>query len=82
MARTYLNTAPSESGKDEHGVQIGMKALITGITAVSGDPRGVRAAVRRDLEAKVPTVDNSLRSSSTRDFFPFAFLLGAYTFSL
>jgi len=41
MVRTYLNTAPSEfSGKIEHGAQIGLKALITRIAAVSGNPRG------------------------------------------
>lgn len=39
MVRRYLNTAPSKSRKDEHGAQIGLKALITGIAAVSGNPR-------------------------------------------
>jgi hypothetical protein len=34
-----LNTAPPQSRKDEHGAQIGLKALITGIAAVSGNPR-------------------------------------------
>lgn len=39
--RTYLNTAPSElSRQDDHGAQIGLKALITRIAAVSGNPRG------------------------------------------
>jgi hypothetical protein len=41
MVRTYLNAAATEvSGKDEHGAQIGLKALITRIAAVSGNPRG------------------------------------------
>ena len=41
MIRAYRNTALSESsGKDEHGAQIGLKALITRIAAVSGNPRG------------------------------------------
>ena len=41
MARAYLNTAPSEaSRKDEHDAQIGLKAPITRIVAVSGNPRG------------------------------------------
>ena len=41
MVRTYLSTAPCGlSGKDEHGAQIGLKALITRIAAVSGNPRG------------------------------------------
>jgi hypothetical protein len=41
MVRGYLNTAPSASyGKDEQGAQIGLKALITRIAAVSGNPRG------------------------------------------
>jgi len=41
MVRTYLNTASFQfSGKDEHGAQIGLKALITRIAAVSGNPRG------------------------------------------
>src|ERR1700716_93482 len=41
MVRTYLSTAPCGlSGKDEHGAQIGVKALITRIAAVSGNPRG------------------------------------------
>ena len=41
MVRTYLNTVPSKlSGKDEHGAQIGLKALITRVAAVSGNPRG------------------------------------------
>ena len=41
MVRGYLNTAPSaSSGKDEQGAQIGLKALITRIAAVSGNPRG------------------------------------------
>lgn len=39
MVRRYLKTAPSESGKDEHGAQIGLKALITAIATVSGNPR-------------------------------------------
>jgi hypothetical protein len=39
MVRRYLNTAPPQSRKDEHGAQIGLKALITGIAAVSGNPR-------------------------------------------
>ncbi|MGA2391507.1 MAG: hypothetical protein ABSF97_21300 [Candidatus Sulfotelmatobacter sp.] len=34
-----MNTAPPQSRKDEHGAQIGLKALITGIAAVSGNPR-------------------------------------------
>jgi hypothetical protein len=41
MVRIYLNTAPSElSRKDEHDAQIGLKALITRIAVVSGNPRG------------------------------------------
>ena len=41
MVRTYLNSTPSElSGKDGHGTQAGLKALITRIAAVSGNPRG------------------------------------------
>jgi hypothetical protein len=42
MVRTYLNIAPSSelSGKDKRGAQAGLKALITGIAAVSGNPRG------------------------------------------
>jgi len=39
MVRRYLHSAPSESGKDEHRARIGLKALITGIAAVSGNPR-------------------------------------------
>lgn len=39
--RAYLKTAPPElSGKDEHGAHIGLKALITRIAAVSGNPPG------------------------------------------
>lgn len=37
--RRYLNTAPSESGEDAQGAQIGLKALITAIATVSGNPR-------------------------------------------
>ena len=41
MVRTYLNTAPRGlSGKGEDDAQIGLKALITRIAAVSGNPRG------------------------------------------
>ena len=41
MVRTYLNTAPSElSRQDDHGAQIGLKALFTRIAAVSENPRG------------------------------------------
>jgi hypothetical protein len=41
MVRTYLNTVPSKlSDKNEKGAQIGLKALITRIAAVSGHPRG------------------------------------------
>jgi len=41
MVRTYLNSTPSAlSGRDEHSAQIGLKALITRIAAVSGNPRG------------------------------------------
>jgi hypothetical protein len=41
MVRAYLKTAlPELSGKDEHGAHIGLKALITRIAAVSGNPRG------------------------------------------
>ncbi len=41
MVRAYLKTAPPElSGKDVHGAHIGLKALITRIAAVSGNPRG------------------------------------------
>jgi hypothetical protein len=41
MVRTFLSTAPCGlSGKDEHGAQIGLKALITRIAAASGNPRG------------------------------------------
>src|SRR3984893_6695293 len=41
MVRIYLSTAPSElSRQDDHGAQIGLKALITRIAAVSGNPRG------------------------------------------
>ena len=40
MVRAYLNAAPSKlSRKDELGTQIGLKALITGIAAASGNPR-------------------------------------------
>jgi len=39
MVRRYLNTAPSESGEDAQGAQIGLKALITAIATVSGNPR-------------------------------------------
>jgi hypothetical protein len=39
MVRRYLKTAATESGKDEHGAQIGLKALITAIATVSGNPR-------------------------------------------
>jgi hypothetical protein len=41
MVRTYLNSVPSAlSGKDEHGAQVSLEALITRIAAVSGNPRG------------------------------------------
>jgi hypothetical protein len=41
MVRTYLNSTPSElSGKDGHGTQIPLRALITRIAGVSGNPRG------------------------------------------
>jgi hypothetical protein len=41
MVRTYLNTAPTEfSRQDDRGAQIGLKALITRIAAVSRNPRG------------------------------------------
>jgi hypothetical protein len=41
MVKMYLNTTRSElSGKDERGAQIGLKALITRIAVVSGNPRG------------------------------------------
>ena len=41
IVRTYLDSVPSAlSGKNEHGAQIGLKALITRIAAVSGNPRG------------------------------------------
>lgn len=41
MVRKYLNSASSGgSGKEGHGVQISLKALITRIAAVSGNPRG------------------------------------------
>src|SRR3977135_601395 len=41
MVKAYMKTAPPElSGKDEHGAHIGLKALITRIAAVSGNPRG------------------------------------------
>jgi hypothetical protein len=40
MVRTYMSAARSElSGKDEHGAQIGLKAVITKIAAASGNPR-------------------------------------------
>jgi len=39
--RTYLSTAPCGlPEKDEQGAQIGLRALITRIAAVSGNPRG------------------------------------------
>jgi hypothetical protein len=39
MVRRYLNAASPKSRTGEHGAQIGLKALITGIAAVSGNPR-------------------------------------------
>src|SRR5580704_15251949 len=39
MVRAYLNTPSELSRKDEHDAQIGLKALITRIAAVSGNPR-------------------------------------------
>jgi hypothetical protein len=40
LVRAYLNTTPSKlSRKDEPGAQAGLKALITRIAAVSGNPR-------------------------------------------
>ena len=40
LVRTYLNTAPSDlSRQDDNGAQVGLKALITRIAAVSGNPR-------------------------------------------
>ena len=40
LVRAYLNTVPSEfSRQDDHGAPIGLKALITRIAAVSGNPR-------------------------------------------
>jgi hypothetical protein len=50
MVRAYLNTAPSEvSRKDEHDAQIGLKALITRIAAVSGNPRSACWRFARQL---------------------------------
>src|SRR5580700_5874513 len=41
LVRTYLNSAPPEfSEKDGPGAQADLKALITRIAAVSGNPRG------------------------------------------
>jgi len=41
MVRAYLNSVPSKlPGQDEQGPQIGLKALIARIAAVSGNPRG------------------------------------------
>jgi hypothetical protein len=40
LVRAYLNTVPSRpSGTDGHSAQVGLKALITRIAAVSGNPR-------------------------------------------
>jgi hypothetical protein len=55
--------------KDEQGAQIGLRALITRIAAVSGNPRGllkVRAAVGSDLEAKLPAMDKSRTTETAR----------------
>lgn len=50
MVRAYLNTAPSElSQTDERGAQIGVKALITRIAALSGNPRGACWRFARQL---------------------------------
>src|SRR6202020_3679513 len=50
MVRAYLNTALSEvSRKDEHDAQIGLKALISRIAAVSGNPRGACWRFARQL---------------------------------
>jgi hypothetical protein len=50
MVRVYLNTALSEvSRKDEHDAEIGLKALITRIAAVSGNPRGACWRFARQL---------------------------------
>ena len=39
MVRAYLNTPSKASGQDAHRAQVGLKALITRIAAVSGNPR-------------------------------------------
>lgn len=50
MVRAYLNTVSSEvARKDEHDAQIGLKALITSIAAVSGNPRSACRRFARQL---------------------------------
>jgi len=39
MVRAYLNTPSKVSGQEAHRAQVGLKALITRIVAVSGNPR-------------------------------------------
>jgi len=51
LLRTYLSTAPCGlPGKDEQGAQIVLRALITRIAAVSGNPRGACWRFVRQLE--------------------------------
>jgi hypothetical protein len=39
MVRVYLNTPSKASGQEAHGAEVDLKALITRIAAVSGNPR-------------------------------------------
>jgi len=39
MVRVYLNTPSKASGQEAHGAEADLKALITRIAAVSGNPR-------------------------------------------
>src|ERR1700686_313521 len=64
MVRTYLSTAPCGlPEKDEHGAQIGLRALIT---RIAGRLLEVRAAVGSDLEAKLPAMDKSRTTETAR----------------
>jgi hypothetical protein len=50
MIKAYLNTISSEvSGQDGHNTQMALKALITRIAAVSGNPRGACWRFARQL---------------------------------
>jgi hypothetical protein len=71
MVRTYLNSATSAmSSKDEHGAQVGLKALITRNRRSVGKSARclleVRAAVGSDLEAKLPAVDEDRTTEAAR----------------